>query len=958
MKKSILNNVGRFFLLLFTFFLFLISSKSVSALWNKYPSNPIFSGTPGGWDSRDTSCPYIIFNGNTYKMWYSGNNGSGWRIGYATSLNGLMWYKVNYPVIDIFSPNNWEKDTGHSFVLYEENLYKMWYSSISYSWISGEDRYRLRYATSFDGINWDEKDWVLTGSKDKWDAGGINRGHSILKINGIYHLWYTGTDAGTNWRIGYATSLDGISWTKQNNCNPVITKTETWEYNNVSYPHVIYNNGVYEMWYATGAGDLPTRIVYAYSLDGIHWIKPADKNPVLEVGPYGSWDSVNISSPFVLKEGNKYKMWYDGYDGKQWRIGYAESIDEINPTPTLKPTPTPTFTPTPTPTPTPLPPLIFLPGLGGSWNFESLVLGIEKPYKEWVITPGPGEKVYYGFLKTLKNAGYNDNGPQKNLFIFTYNWTKKVSQIAEDLKEFIQNTVKPKPGQKIILVGHSLGGLTARTYVQNNPQNQVTTLLTLGSPHKGAVQVYYAWAGGDLRFMNILERIAVGLLLQIRRSGFNTDKETVQNIAPVLKDLLPTFNYLKQNNQEIPYLQMIEKNDWLDNLNNNPPSNLFSGFTTLLSNIENSTPRWLLVEPRNWLDKILNLWSDGKPVGDPILDTGDRTVLSLSAQLSGAQLVELQGLGHREIVQTQTGQEKIMEILNLKPTPYSVSEDISEPILVFLIASPATLEIFDTKGNSVGEGDGKLMFVFNPQEGNYQIKITGTGNGPYQLYVGQLTKNGDIWSEISGKINQGEIQIREVNFQPNSPLPYPFVDNTGEISLQSTIQKILETKEFINNNLLSPKIKKKLISSLNEILELISQKNYHQAITTSYELHLYLGRLSKQKIVPSSIVIFLKNKIIEIINDLEKVYIKNQSSPYSDKKLKTEIKIAENLSLQMEKKLKKFSQATSEDGALYLLAKEKLNIAKNSSSHQAHINALGVKYLSLEGIILFNSGNN
>ncbi|MGB9707110.1 MAG: esterase/lipase family protein, partial [Microgenomates group bacterium] len=561
--------------------------------------------------------------------------------------------------------------------------------------------------------------------------------------------------------------------------------------------------------------------------------------------------------------------------------------------------------------------------------------------------------VYQGLLQTFKNAGYQDSGPQKNLFLFTYNWTKSVNQIAEDLKNFIQNTVRPQPEQKILLVGHSLGGLTSRTYVQNNPQNPVGKLLTLGSPHKGAVQVYYAWEGGDLHFMNLLERIAVGLLLNFRRQGFATDKETIQNIAPVLKDLLPTFNYLKQDSTEIDYSTMNEKNNWLIALNNNPPPHLFANFTALLSNIPQSTPRWINIQPRNWLESILNLWPDGRPIGEAILDTGDKTVLSQSAQLNGAQVVELNSLGHREIVQTPTGQEKIMEILGLRPTSFSVSEDISEPVLVFLLASPATIEVFNSQGNPVGEGDERLKIITSAAQDTYQIKITGTGSGIYHLYLGQLTQTGDFWSEISGQINAGETQTREINFQPSAPLENPLVDPGGSISSSSARQKIQELKEYVNNKVPSPWAKRTLLAQINSAFRLLDKNKYEQVISSLYELHFFVARLQKEQKIPNDLAQTIKNKIEEIIAELEEVYVKTNSSPYPQNKLSKEIHQAEILFGKMEQKLKNLqnqSKATPADGALYLLAQEKLNKAKTSISHKGHINALGTKYLSLEGL--------
>jgi pimeloyl-ACP methyl ester carboxylesterase len=964
--------VRKFGIILLFLGIFSLYSSSCPGLvfadwFTKYSGNPVLEGTAGGWDSRDTLCTSVIYENNKYNVWYTGNNGSGWRIGFASSTYGMQsWEKESLPIIDIGSSPIWEKEVANPSVIKDGEIYKMWYTSIGPHILDGDDRFRIRYATSSNKIDWNEKSWVLKATPNKWDRGGMDRGLSVLKSpSGYYQLWYAGVNEkkmGTSeekWQIGYATSPDGINWTKypsNEDPQPVISPTESWELNSVSYPHVIYENGVYHMWYAATDLNLPIQIVYAYSLDGINWIKPEDKNPVLKKGSDGAWDDVYVGSPFVIKIGeNHYRMYYDGYDGSRWRIGIAEFIGNL-PTPILTPTPTSSPSPTSSPTPTPLPPLVFLPGLGSSWNFENLFLGIEKPPSEWKLLPGPGERVYNSLLQTFKNAGYQDSTPQKNLFLFTYNWTKPVSQITEDLKSFIQTTVQPKPDQKIILVGHSLGGLTSRTYVQNNPENPVGKLLTLGSPHQGAVQVYYAWEGGDLRFMNILERIAVGLLLNFRRQGFATDKETVRAIAPVLKDLLPTFNYLKQNGSEIPYQTMKEKNNWLIDLNTDLSSPLFTNFTTLLSNIPQSTPRWINVRPRNWLDEVLNLWPDGKPLGEAILDTGDKTVLSLSAQINGARVVELSGLNHREIIQTQAGQEKIMEILDLHPTAISTSEDISEPVLVFLIASPATIEIFDSQGNPVGEGDERLKIITAAAAGNYQIKITGTGNGSYHLYVGQLTQAGDFWSEISGQITRGENQLRQINFQPTSPSENPFLDENGAIFNQSAQQKIKELKEYISNKVPSPKIKILLLNKTDSVLHQLKNGKIQQAISSLYELHFSVSRLQKQQKLPSDLTQNLKNQIEKIIADLEQVYIKTNPSPYPPKKLREEIRSAENFFRKMEEKLKNLqsqNKATASDGALYLLAQEKLTKTKSENSQEAHIYALGVRYLSLEGLVLF-----
>ena len=80
------------------------------------------------------------------------------------------------------------------------------------------------------------------------------------------------------------------------------------------------------MWYAGYDGTGQGRIGYATSSDGTTWNKYPG-NPVLDVGPPGSWDGEMLTSSAVLLENGKLKMWYTGYDGssnvRSSQIGYA-----------------------------------------------------------------------------------------------------------------------------------------------------------------------------------------------------------------------------------------------------------------------------------------------------------------------------------------------------------------------------------------------------------------------------------------------------------------------------------------------------------------------------------------------------------------------------------------------------------------------------------------------------------
>jgi hypothetical protein len=138
-----------------------------------------------------------------------------------------------------------------------------------------------------------------------------------------YRIWYTGHD-GSRYRIGYAYSSDGTTWFKSA-ANPVfkLGSLGSWDDFHVYGPSIIYDGITYSMWYSGHDGS-NWRIGYATSSDGITWTKDGS-NPLLDIGPPGSWEEVGIHSPNVLSSGGSYHMWYRGFNGTNVRIGYAYS---------------------------------------------------------------------------------------------------------------------------------------------------------------------------------------------------------------------------------------------------------------------------------------------------------------------------------------------------------------------------------------------------------------------------------------------------------------------------------------------------------------------------------------------------------------------------------------------------------------------------------------------------------
>ena len=71
------------------------------------------------------------------------------------------------------------------------------------------------------------------------------------------------------------------------------------------------------------------QIGHATSHDGLSWAKdPA--GPVIPKGAPGDWDEDGTWDPFVIYEDGLFKMWYGGGFGTHCDWGYAVSEDGVN----------------------------------------------------------------------------------------------------------------------------------------------------------------------------------------------------------------------------------------------------------------------------------------------------------------------------------------------------------------------------------------------------------------------------------------------------------------------------------------------------------------------------------------------------------------------------------------------------------------------------------------------------
>ena len=160
----------------------------------------------GNDEANHVNDPSVVRVGGTYFMFYT-------RavvdvkddIAMATSQDGVHWNKQG-TVLRPGAPGEWDSlCVGRPSVLFEDNVFKMWYDGRKDMPLeapgnvpkSATSTRSVGYATSPDGIHWTKHTHPVYGQ----DAGGVD----VKKINGVYVMAYESAE-GTQ----VAVSPDGI----------------------------------------------------------------------------------------------------------------------------------------------------------------------------------------------------------------------------------------------------------------------------------------------------------------------------------------------------------------------------------------------------------------------------------------------------------------------------------------------------------------------------------------------------------------------------------------------------------------------------------------------------------------------------------------------------------------------------------------------------------------------------
>lgn len=291
--------------------------------WTRYGSSPILS--PPSWAPGGALRPRVVYDRKTFGMWFSGVDlrGRFVGIGYATSTDGLKWVENAQPVLTATS--NWEGNSINiGSVIWTGSQFMMWYRGVGGPQGSAQANGAVGFATSPDGVAWTKYSGNPVMTTSTVDSDFLTNPY-VIQVGSSFKMWYACKNPTlSGYSICYAASSDGIGWTKQS--SPVLQPSSGWEAGGLYSPTVVYDGTIYGMWYTggynpSGVGASVTRIGYATSSDGFSWSRDPN-NPILSPGPPGGWDAGGVENQCAVQDKGGFLLYYDGYGTSASSVNY------------------------------------------------------------------------------------------------------------------------------------------------------------------------------------------------------------------------------------------------------------------------------------------------------------------------------------------------------------------------------------------------------------------------------------------------------------------------------------------------------------------------------------------------------------------------------------------------------------------------------------------------------------
>jgi hypothetical protein len=202
-------------------------------------------GVPGAFDDNGVTPMTVVSDGDALRLYYTG-----WQLGarvryflftgLALSHDGGETFvrHLEVPILDR-GPGELMTRTA-ACVRRSESGWRLWYVG-GEGWITDEGKqlpsYNIRYLESPDGIAWARSGRVVV-DVDSDEEFGLGRPF-VVGGEGGYRMWYSRRLRAKGYRLGYAESPDGVSWTRLDERIGIDVSESGWDSEMICYPSVL-----------------------------------------------------------------------------------------------------------------------------------------------------------------------------------------------------------------------------------------------------------------------------------------------------------------------------------------------------------------------------------------------------------------------------------------------------------------------------------------------------------------------------------------------------------------------------------------------------------------------------------------------------------------------------------------------------------------------------------------------
>ncbi len=150
---------------------------------------------------------------------------------------------------------------------------------------------------------------LVHGDAGEWDSGLVVAGNVVV-ADGQYHMFYAGGEGQNPWEtphaIGYATSLDGLHWTKYEH-NPVLERSP----GGIPWAMPALDGNTWVLYFnETDAPTNPSSRILRATAPAPTGPWTIDEKPVLETGEGLAWDSQFVALMSVCPYEDGFALFY------------------------------------------------------------------------------------------------------------------------------------------------------------------------------------------------------------------------------------------------------------------------------------------------------------------------------------------------------------------------------------------------------------------------------------------------------------------------------------------------------------------------------------------------------------------------------------------------------------------------------------------------------------------------